>query len=297
MIRRLLLLLALLLPFPAFASVLTVASWNMEWLTLRPAGDPSLPASVKPKRPEDIARLRAYANILDADVVAMEEVDGPAVAAKIFTPDRYALHFTSDTVVQRVGLAIRRGIAFTANPDLTALDPYPPDAPEQLRSGADVTLHLGGVDLRILAVHLKSGCWEVPLDETRPACKVLREQLPVLERWIAARRRAGTPFLIIGDFNRVLGPYDDFLAGLDKAAPLAVATEGVRNPCWGGRYDTFIDQILAGDAARPWMEKGSFRVLVYRETAPVWRERLSDHCPVAVDFNLPNRIGPPAPRG
>jgi len=285
---RALLLLAVLLPLPAAASVLKVATWNMEWFTLRPAGDPSLPASVKPKQPADIAKLRAYADILDADVVAMEEVDGPVPAASVFTPDRYLLHFTADHVVQRVGLAIRRGIAFTANPDVTALDPYSPDAPEQLRSGADVTLHLAGTDLRILAVHLKSGCWEVPLDEHRPACDVLREQLPVLERWIAARRAAGTPFLVIGDFNRVLGADDAFLAGLEHVTPLAVATAGLRNPCWGGRYATFIDQILAGDAARTWMDPTTFRVLVYRETAPIWKERLSDHCPVMVDFNLPD---------
>jgi endonuclease/exonuclease/phosphatase family metal-dependent hydrolase len=157
-----------------------------------------------------------------------------------------------------------------------------------LRSGPDVTLHLGGTDLRILAVHLKTGCWEVPLgDRSRPACAVLSEQLPVLEGWIAARRRAGTPFLILGDFNRVLGPADGFLAGLDRATPLALATAGVSNPCWGGRYSTFIDQILAGDAARGWMDASSFRVLVYRETAPIWRTRLSDHCPLRVDLNLP----------
>ena len=292
--RRLFLLLALLLPLPAAAGggaaphVLKVATWNMEWFTLRPAGDPSLPPDAKPKRPEDIARLRAYANILNADVVAMEEVDGPAVAARVFTPDRYALHFTQDHVIQRVGLAIRRGISFTANPDLTALDPYPPDAPEQLRSGADVTLHLGGTDLRILAVHLKSGCWEISLDNRRrSACAVLREQLPVLERWIAARRSERMPFLIIGDFNRVLSTSDAFLAHLEQITSLAVATSGYRNPCWGGRFSTFIDQIVAGDAARTWMQPDSLRVLVYRETAPEWRERLSDHCPVAIDFHLP----------
>jgi endonuclease/exonuclease/phosphatase family metal-dependent hydrolase len=294
LIRRLLLVLVLLMPLPAAAGgqpadpALKVATWNMEWFTLRPAGDPSLPAEVKPKQPDAIARLRQYAEILNADVVAMEEVDGPAVAAKVFTPDRYALHFTGDHVVQRVGLAIRRGISFTANPDLRGLDPYPPDAAEQLRSGADITLHLGGTNLRILAVHLKTGCWEVPLsDRRRRACAVLNEQLPVLERWIAARHREGVPFLILGDFNRVLGPHDAFLAGLDRITPLAVATEGYHNPCWGGRYSTFIDQILAGDAARQWMDPASFRVLVYRETAPIWRQRLSDHCPVVVDFRLP----------
>ncbi|MGH7056568.1 MAG: endonuclease/exonuclease/phosphatase family protein [Acetobacteraceae bacterium] len=288
LLRRLLLLLVLLLPLPAAAAMLKVATWNMEWLTLRPAGSTSLPPDVRPKRPQDIARLRAYADVLNADVVAMEEVDGPAIAAKVFTPDRYALHFTHDHVVQRVGIAIRRGIPFTANPDVTGLDPYPPDAPEQLRSGADVTLHLGGTDLRILAVHLKSGCWETSLhNRYRRACAVLREQLPVLERWIGALRRAGMPFLVLGDFNRVLLPHGAFLAGLERAAKLSVATAGYRNPCWGGRYSTFIDQILAGGAARTWMEHDSLRVLVYRETAPIWRERLSDHCPVAIDLKLP----------
>ena len=287
MIRRLLVLLVLLLPLPAAATVLKVATWNLEWLTLRPAGDSSLPPDAKPRQPGDFARLRAYAEILDADVVALEEVDGPTAAAKVFPPDQYALHFTQDHVVQRVGIAVRRGIAFTANPDVRALDPYPPDAPEQLRSGADITLHLDGTNLRILAVHLKSGCWEVPLSKRKQACTVLREQLPVLESWIAARVRNGTPFLVLGDFNRVLYPDGQFLTGLEQITPLAVATAGYRNPCWGGRFSTFIDQILAGDAAKQWLAPASFRVLVYRETAPVWRERLSDHCPVMVDFNLP----------
>ncbi len=285
--RRILLVLALLLPLPAGAAVLKVATWNLEWLTLRPPGDPALPPDAKPRTAADFARLRAYAEVLDADVIAMEEVDGPAAAAKVLPPDRYALHFTQDHVVQRVGIAIRRGISFTANPDVRALDPYPPDAPLQLRSGADVTLHLGGDNLRILAVHLKTGCWDVPISERKRACAVLREQLPVLESWIAARVREGTPFLVLGDFNRVLHAHGAFLAGLEQVAPLAVATAGYRNPCWGGRFSTFIDQILAGGAAREWMEPGSFRVLVYRETAPVWRERLSDHCPVMVDLKIP----------
>lgn len=287
MIRRLLILLVLLLPLPAAATVLKVATWNLEWLTLRPAGDPALPPDTKPREPGDFARLRAYAKILDADVIALEEVDGPTAAAKVFPPDEYVFHFTRDDVVQRVGIAIRRGISFTANPDLRGLDPYPPDAPEQLRSGADVTLHLGGTNLRILAVHLKTGCWEVPLSERKRACTVLREQLPVLENWMAARVSHGTPFLVLGDFNRVLYPHGRFLAGLEHVTPLAVATAGYRNPCWGGRFSTFIDQILAGGAARQWMDPASFRVLVYRETGREWQERLSDHCPVMVDLKLP----------
>ena len=38
-----LLALWLLLAVPAAAAELKVATWNLEWLTLRPAGDPALP--------------------------------------------------------------------------------------------------------------------------------------------------------------------------------------------------------------------------------------------------------------
>jgi endonuclease/exonuclease/phosphatase family metal-dependent hydrolase len=176
-----LLLLCLLGSGPARAAELKVATWNLEWLTDRLAGDPLLPTDVRPKRPEDAARLARYSAILNADVVAFQEVDGPAMAARIFPPDRYALHLTADRVVQRAGVAIRNGIAFTPNPDLTALDLYPADARFRLRSGADVTLHLRTGPLRVLAVHLKTGCHEDPLATSRRSeCRTLAEQLPPL---------------------------------------------------------------------------------------------------------------------
>ena len=118
-----LLLLLLILPPPARAGELKLATWNLEWLTTRPAGDPALPPDVQPKQASDIALLAGYAAELNADVVAIQEVDGKAIAARIFPPDRYVIRMTHDDVVQRVGLVIRRGIDFSRNPDVTALDP------------------------------------------------------------------------------------------------------------------------------------------------------------------------------
>ncbi|MCW3474446.1 endonuclease/exonuclease/phosphatase family protein [Limobrevibacterium gyesilva] len=283
---RILLALLLLLPAVVQAAELKLATWNLEWLTARPAGDPALPADVRPKQPEDVARLRGYAETLAADVVAFQEVDGPEMAARIFPPDRYVIHVTGDRVVQRTGFAVRKGIAFAANPDLAGLDLYP-QARNRLRSGADVTLQLPGGMLRLLAVHLKTGCREDRLTASdRPACATLRAQLAPLQGWIAQRRAEGVPFVLMGDFNRWMDGRDAFWAALNQPAPLARATAGKSSPCWGG--GGFIDHIIAGGAARGWMQADSLRVLVFRETGIEWKRRLTDHCPVSVRFHLPD---------
>ena len=273
-----------LLTTQAHARDLKVATWNLEWLTSRIAGDPELPADVQPKTAPDWTVLRAYATQLNADVVALEEVDGPAIAGALFPPDRYRLFFTQDHVVQRVGLAVRLGIAARQNPDLTALDLYP-SARYPLRSGVDVTLDLPSGPLRILAVHLKTGCQRDRLDTSeRPQCATLRGQVAPLQGWLSQRRHEGAPFVLLGDFNRWMDPGDQFLAALQQAAPLTRATEGHDSPCWGGEH--FIDHIMAGGAARAWLDPASLRVLVYGE-GPERRAHLSDHCPVSVRFHLP----------
>ena len=271
----------LLLLGTASAAELKVTTWNLEWLTSNPD---DLPEGTAPKPAAGIAALRRYAEQLDSDVIAIEEVDGPAIAAQVFPPDRYQIFMTADHVKQRVGIAVRRGIPARQNPDLAALDLYP-EARHPLRSGADVTLELPTGPLRLLAVHLKTGCQFNSLNSRRPACQTLREQVGPLQGWIAQRRAEGVPFVVLGDFNREMNGRDDLLTALREAAPLALATEGQASPCWGG--GSFIDHILAGGAARGWMEPGSLRVLVYRERDEASRTLLSDHCPVSVRFRLP----------
>nr|WP_294514014.1 endonuclease/exonuclease/phosphatase family protein [uncultured Rhodopila sp.] len=278
---RLLILLIFLLPLRGHATELKVATWNLDWLTTRQAGDRALPLDVVPRSAGDFDLLAAYAQDLNADVVAIEEVDGWAVAAKLFPRDRYSIHLTRDHVLQRVGIAVRRGLRYDANPDVTGL------SLGHLRSGADITLHAGTADLRILAIHLKKGCRDKPLQKARgQACAELVSQIPLLAEWIAARRQEGVAFLVLGDFNRSMDGKDALIASLRQAAPLARATEGRSSPCWGN--ESFIDHILAGGAAAEWMQPDTLRVLTFRETDPVLKDRLSDHCPVSVRLSVPD---------
>lgn len=284
------LVLAFGLPTLAWGTELKIATWNLNWLTLRATPGRGLPADVKPRAPEDFDLLAAYAQDLDADVIAVEEVDGWDAAARLFPRDRYSIHMTHDHVVQRVGIVVRRGLRYDRNPDVTAINP---DPLARLRSGADITLHLAGGDLRILAIHLKTGCQDKSLRSKIRPCRELSEQVEPLQAWIAARRQEGVPFLVLGDFNRRMEPPDKFIVSLRKAAPLERATEGHSSPCWGN--EAFIDHILLGGKARDWLVPDSLRVLVYREKGKEWQDRLSDHCPVSVRLSVPDGLPVAAP--
>jgi endonuclease/exonuclease/phosphatase family metal-dependent hydrolase len=268
----------------ARASELKIATWNLNWLTTRPAGARGLPSDVKARTEEDFDKLRQYAQVLSADVIAVEEVDGRAAAVKVFPVDKYSIHMTHDHVVQRTGLIVRRGLHYDINADFTALAG---DAEAHLRSGADITLHLPSGSLRILAVHLKTGCHSRPLDNTtNRACAELAGQIGPLRDWIAARVEEKVPYLVLGDFNRHMDGHDAFLSALTRTVPLRRATEGHSDPCWSG--GAFIDHILAGGAASDWMRPETLTVLRYKETEPEWKDRLSDHCPVSVRLAVPD---------
>jgi endonuclease/exonuclease/phosphatase family metal-dependent hydrolase len=261
------------------AAELKIATWNLNWLTSRTAG---LPADVKPRQQEDFDRLRGYAGELNADLIAIEEVDNAETARRVFPAETYSIHMSRDRIRQRVGIAVRRGIPYDVNPDVTAiaLDPV-----ARLRSGVDITLHPGADSLRVLAVHLKQGCQYPAFGRSpRTTCVLLMAQFDAVTQWIAARREEGVAFLVLGDFNRSFDKNDKFVRAVAAAAPLTRATQGFSSPCWG--REPFIDHILLGGPARAWVLPDTLRVLSYRESDPALKHLLSDHCPVSVRLKV-----------
>jgi endonuclease/exonuclease/phosphatase family metal-dependent hydrolase len=282
-------LLLLLLALPAGANEVKLATWNIAWLTLRPTGHPDMPRDFRARTAEDFRLLRGYANRLNADIVALQEIDGTDAAGRVFDPSNYAIHLTSESDTQRPGFAVRRTLRFTANPDLAELD-IRAHARRSLRRGADITVHLGETArLRLLSVHLDAGCREDPLERNAgPDCEGLARQADILARWIAARRREGIAFAILGDFNRRLNTREDFLRIVEDGVPLGRATVGFFTPCWSDARGGWplIDHILLGGAAAEWLVPNSMAVLVYGERDRSYRQRLSDHCPVSVRLRV-----------
>jgi endonuclease/exonuclease/phosphatase family metal-dependent hydrolase len=265
-----------------------IATWNLAWLH----GEDG--KGTIARREADYARLRAYAARLDADLVALQEVGGEDAAARVLDPAVYTFAIARQRDAQRTGFAYRRSLSVTRHADVVALDVG------GLRHGVDVTVHLGGSDLRLLAVHLKSGCFDGALGRGGKACAKLREQLPALEAWIDAREREGVPFAVLGDFNRRLRRDDEVWRELDDRDPvpaeLTLATDGQRSRCWNGKYPDFIDHIVLDAQAAAWLVPGSFEQMLYDPADARHKDTLSDHCPISVRLALAgSRAARPGP--
>ena len=102
---------------------------------------------------EDIAALRKYARDLDADVIALQEVDG-ADAARLVFPD-YDFCFSGRVAVQNNGFAIRRGLPIRLRPGARWISRSTTTC-----AAASSSSSFPGrrTNLRLLSVHLKSGC-------------------------------------------------------------------------------------------------------------------------------------------
>ena len=269
------------------AKPLKIASWNLEHLAEDGA------TGCRPRTEADYAVLKAYADRLDADVVAFEEVQSAKAAARVFDPGKY------DIVIearpgggaaspcqalpgrflnrQAVGFAIRKGVSYQHMADVTDLQLGNPN----LRSGVDIVVRpKDHAPIRLLAVHLKSGCaW----GNSGEACATLQRQVPIVETWIDARAAEGLRFAVLGDFNRRLAkPGDPIWAEWDDSAPanadLALG-EGGQGPRCDPRYKDFIDHVVLDRRAAAGLV--GFEELTYDEGG----ERPSDHCPIAIRLN------------
>lgn len=259
----------------AHAAEIKMASWNIYWLT---AEDPDHHR----RKADDYARLAAYAKDLDADVIALQEVDAGFVR-KVFPPRRYRIELSHrEDARQRTGFAIRRGIQYRRLPDYRDLR-----TKWGLRYGTVIELEVGGSKIDVMSVHLKSGCFDRDLD--RPAtgsCRDLKSQARPLESWIEGRLERGRAFVLLGDFNRRMDQRRDdlwrFIADGDPKRIYRV-NAGRKPKCWDGRFPEFIDHIIVGPISGKAVKPHSFEELTYRETNYFrWRKRLSDHCPISV---------------
>lgn len=263
---------------------LRLASWNLEFLAEKDG------VGCQPRSEADYRAMRRIANSLDADVVAFQEAESEAAAARVFDPARYDIvmetragnpsgtcggeHNTQTVIRQAVGFAVKKGLAFDRHADVTSLML----GNAQLRSGIDITVRpTGKAPIRLLGIHLKSGCFA---GNSAKACPTLQQQIPALEAWVDEAARGPDRFAVLGDWNRRLGLAGDAVwtevdDGDPANADLRLADDGIAPKC-DRRYDSFIDHIVLD-------KRAGADMIAFAETLYSPGEKhYSDHCPVAV---------------
>jgi endonuclease/exonuclease/phosphatase family metal-dependent hydrolase len=301
--KRLLLCLVAALPLAAAAiwpartdrrHLITFATWNLEWLVTsetahaarlacRSGKRASLPCDVAEtlsRDSADIARLAAYARRLDADIIAFQEVENAAIARKVFPG--YRICIADGPGAQHAGFAIRPTLAHRCGPALDSLS-----LNGRTRKAMSLLLTpAAGPQIELLAVHLKSGCSGDPLGSEKSACRILGEQAGKLGEWIRERAAAQTPFIVLGDFNRVSPTSeDDAFWQTVRTAPFSLLASQLSfsNCVIGQPWSQFIDHVLIDASLLANIVPGSARHAGYHSADAV-HYRLPDHCPVSVSL-------------
>ena len=276
-----------LAPPESLSGELRVAAWNLEHL------DDTDGEGCVGRSGADYTALARSIGELGADVVAFQEVENATAAHRVFPAADWHVEVSGRPPMRRsracwgkpevrlghlaTGFAIRRGVAYRRNGDLEVLG----EADAFQRWGTDITVLEGNNELRLLSVHLKTGCWGRKQDRDngrRETCATLLDQIERLKAWADARRAEGMPFVILGDFNRRLAVPEDWAWSIlsPPPAPLVLLTGGVPFRC-DPRYPAFIDHLVAGGGAETMLADGSFREWPRRGPHP-------DHCAVSAVF-------------
>lgn len=264
---------------PALASEFKVATWNIAHLNDENG------EGEKQRSDEDFNKLAEIALELDADIIAVQEVENAEAVKRVFGSD-YQFEISKREIPanrfqQRTGFAIRQGIEVTRNPDYEDLA-----TSSGLRYGTDVTVELEGKKLRLLSVHLKSGCFTQDLDNpSSDSCQKLSQQIPKLEEWIDRRANEGIPYIVLGDFNRRMNDSDELWTELDDGIPAnadleRVPSQGAEPACW--KFREYIDFFLMSPQVARWRTDGLISIRIPEDTSSSRDTKLSDHCPLAI---------------
>jgi endonuclease/exonuclease/phosphatase family metal-dependent hydrolase len=262
---------------------LSLATWNLRWLDTPGRGE------VK-RTNDDYNVLSEYARALDADIVALQEAAGQRALERVFNPRVYTFEISRRIGDQRVGFAIKRGLEVTRHDDIVDLS-----RGGEYRYGVDIGVTYHGESLRLLAVHLASGCQrtEIPATDEQPSdsddiCAVLSSQSHDLATWIRAREQQGQDWLILGDFNRQPSLKDPFWSKMTQADPLVVPTEGRSPRCRDGRYPNHIDHFVFDRDITRWSRLSDIREITYSPSHQrSYANALPDHCPLSISIQPP----------
>ena len=288
-------LISLLAPFLS-AQEVRVASWNIEHLAEHNG------AGCVPRSTLDYEQLRDFSQLLNADIIALQEVENTAAVERIFPKSAWNIVLSDrpnsmtyrcrgndqESTQQRVAVVLRKGIKYQINKSFRELGLEM----EGLRYGVVVEVFGDRDTINLMAVHLKSGCFVDDYSTSKlRACEVLGTQIETLDDWIENSIRGNKKFIVLGDFNSRLTRENSMF--WNKLVEMNNRPIGIKNGMQNltgchPRYPDLIDHIILGPQTSKLQVQNSQMVHFYSSTDEQMAEddMLSDHCPISLMLRL-----------
>ncbi len=281
---------------------LRIIAWNIEHLAEN-NGEGCLD-----RTESDYQELRDFAATMNADIVALQEVENEAAVARVFPTDEWEIVLSerpnSDPYIcrgsgrtstqQKVAYAIKKGVSYENLGSFEELGLGNPG----LRHGLVIKLMDTPEPVELLNVHMKSGCFVNDYAASdRDACETFEEQAPILDGWIEERIQNETGFIVLGDFNhRIVEPGNRLWSDLTNMDGSTVELRSSMQNIRGchPRYPAPIDHVVVGSTALDYYKEGSESVFYFTDENMTEDEMLSDHCPVGLDLTLIANTFPPS---
>ena len=273
----------------AFApSELKVATWNVEHLAY------PIDTGCKPRTQPQINAMREYVKQVDADVFALQEVASEQAVRVLFPADTWQVFMSprpdSDAYIcrgsgrestqQKVAYAVKKDINVNSVNALSELGLNNPG----LRFGLELNIESGVGSVKLLNVHMKSGCFVDNYSRSdRESCKTLAQQAPILDAWVEAQESKNIQYMLLGDFNhRLSAPYNhltrQLMTNSDGSESTLYNTTGQLIGCHP-YYPAPIDLVFVGG-----MDDRSYDYTYQAHTFNNMEPKamLSDHCAVSL---------------
>jgi endonuclease/exonuclease/phosphatase family metal-dependent hydrolase len=285
-----------------------LASWNLHWF---PDGVPG--HARNESKGTDLRWLACVMAWLDVDAFALQEVKARADATQKMseligelerhTHARWSLRRDACGSQQGQHLAWLTATARVEVVDVIQHDSINPEGPEcfhQLRPGLGLTLKfVGGLDLHVVNVHLKSGVTERDLSLRRRSWAALQEVMVQ-----TSERLRDADLVVMGDFNS-MGctecpapvPSESELGELEREllrGRLPTLRVELDRPCshYYLRRPGLLDHVFVSQSMRELPAQARAEAQSYCRTlncrpftgkGPPAQQRLSDHCPIVFE--------------
>lgn len=252
-----------------------LATWNLEHL----ASDTG--TGLKPRTFVGWAHLAEIAREIEADVWLLQEVDSEAVVRQVLREPCWAVRVAPRRWRdRRRSVALRTAIA--VNTEKIGPERLKWTDPVKLggwwvgaRLCTEADIGIDGDTVRLLCVHLKSGCWSGNSAGMfgRPSLVCARQmnQQAAVRRWL----QAGGLRIAGGDFNRVMADPADAMRKRAEGIGASVIPSPEDRPGKEGRIDHWV---LNEAASRKWR-----KVIAETQTMKYHPEN-PDHEPVRIEL-------------